>query len=179
MHTGISRKLILLTLSLAALISAPAAAVTLKFSQNGFNGGGTISGTFTGADLDANGQLSSFAGEITAYSATFSGNSFVPAFTHTFADLIGLVFDLGQDALLGNGTGGDVEGVSSLNAQFQYSSGVGPTGVVGGFVENVVTGINSATSNAAFVVPEPAVIWLMTMGLFGVALTRRTSRTAR
>ena len=179
MHTRISRKLILLTLSLAALIGAPAQAVTLNFAQNGFNGGGTISGTFTGADLDSNGQLSSFAGEITAYSATFSGNAFVPAFTHTFADLIGLVFDLGQDSLLGNGTSGDLEGVSSLNAQFQYGTGVGPTGEPGGFVENVLTGVNSATSNAAFIVPEPAVIWLMTMALFGLAIARRTSRSVR
>ena len=176
---GFVRKFLVSTLYLAFLLSLPAGAKVYTFSQSGFDGGGIITGTFTGTDLDANGQLSSFAGEITDFFVSFSGDALVSAFTHTVADLFALVFDLGADPLLGNSAGVDPEGIVSDDGQFLYSTGLGPNGFTGGFVENVVTGVNSVTANDVVVVPAPGVLWLMGVGLLGLAASRRASPKER
>jgi hypothetical protein len=88
-------------------------AVDFSFSQAGFSEGAGVTGTFTGSDLDLDGQLSSFEGEILAFSMTFSGNSIVPTFSLGLVDLFGLVYDL-DGGPLGDGTTG---GMSRVLAQ--------------------------------------------------------------
>jgi len=80
------------------------------FSEGGFSDGATVTGFFTGEDLDSDGQLSSFDGEITDFAMHFSGNSLVAAFSLSFSDLFGLVSDL-DGADLGNGSDRYIEGV--------------------------------------------------------------------
>jgi hypothetical protein len=166
-------QLIRLTLCAGFALSLPVHALSFSFSQSGFAGGGTIAGTFTGTDLDGNGQLSSFAGEVTNFTAHFTGNVSVPMFTLSTADLIGLVFDLHSDLILGNGTTGDVEGLAAGNLQVFYSSGLGPNGFSGGFVENQLTGVDSVTRSDITVVSEPPLPYLLALGIAAIVITRR------
>ena len=68
--------------------------MTFSFSQAGFTGGGIVTGVFIGEDLNGDGQLGSFLGEITDASMQFSGNGTVTQFDLTFSELFGLVYDL-------------------------------------------------------------------------------------
>jgi len=150
------------------------------FSQTGFGGGGSLTGAFAGTDLNNNGQLSSFDGEISGYSMSFSGDTVVPDFSHVFSDLAGLVYDLGS-GFLGDGTTLAVEGVASNwpspVAGFLYVSGRGPIGADGGYVQDIATGAQSRSGNLVVVtqVPEPGTLALLGLGLglAGLAAARR------
>lgn len=71
-----------LSLAIAAglAMSAPIAnAAIYNFTQTGFEGGASISGSFQASDLNLDGDLmtnpfDSFADEITAFTISFSGN---------------------------------------------------------------------------------------------------------
>ncbi len=53
----------------------PAKAANFTFSQGGWQYGGNLSGSFTGDDVNGNGDIE--ASELSAFSATFSGNLFL------------------------------------------------------------------------------------------------------
>lgn len=84
---------IIVTLCLAWVCGAASASpVTISFTQNGFrsfngNAGGSIAGSFSGEDQNSDGYLSFGDGEVQSYSATFSGNVDIPAFSHGIQDL--------------------------------------------------------------------------------------------
>jgi len=160
-----------------ALCSSAAIATPFIFSQGGYSGGGVIAGSFDTTDLDNNGQISSFAGEVTGFSLSFSGDSIVGDFTHTLSDLSGLVYDLGS-GFIGDGAGGEIEGMASNwfgTIGFDFASGLGPTGLVGGRVIDIATGATSTTSALISVsaVPEPATLSLVALGLAGLIVRRR------
>ncbi len=153
--SAIKRALVLL---LAVGISwrlgaSPAQALTnLNYAlfQDGFSEGASVTGSFSGADLDGNGILVHFPTdgapfpiehlELSAFSMHFSGNSLSPAFDLTLDDLYGFVYEIGT-----SGVGDDpafdptvnrdlIEGIGLIGANHFYSSGLGPNGVVGGYV---------------------------------------------
>ena len=162
-----------------ALVAAPASARTFMFSQTGFSGGGSVSGTFDAVDVDGNGQISSFAGEVSGYSMSFSGDSMVGNFSHGFGDLFGLVYDLGSGQI-GDGAGGDVEGVASNlfgSTGFSYASGLGPTGGFGGSVVDSASGASSVTGELVNVVPEPATWAMLLAGALLLPLMVKRKRT--
>jgi hypothetical protein len=86
--------LLLLILSYCVLLpDARAVPITIRFFQSGFTGGGSVSGTLVGEDLNGDGIINGIDGEFSGGSVSFSGNSILPAFNwHGFA--VGPILDL-------------------------------------------------------------------------------------
>ncbi|MGG7567211.1 hypothetical protein ACQ5SO_13745 [Rhodovulum sp. DZ06] len=110
-----------LVLSVAAG-SAQAAPTVFNFEQ-AWNGG-LLSGSFTAEDLNLDGAVASFDGEVSAFSATLTGASVAPDLTFDLAGLWGLVY------LVGTGVIGDdpfvgAEGLGVEDTTFSYDLGVG------------------------------------------------------
>jgi hypothetical protein len=151
----------------------PASALSFTFSQGGYSEGAVVTGTFSGVDLDLNGQLAGFGGdEISAFSMSFSGNSIVSAFSLGIDDLFGLVYDLGTP-FLGDGLTLGIEGIGATGSQFEYETGQGPLGTNGGFVGNLDPSVTDSTELLVSVVPEPSTLTLFALGLVGMAAVSR------
>jgi hypothetical protein len=140
-----------------------------SFTLGGFGAGGQVTGSFSGSG-DANGQVNAFAGTLIAFSASFSGNSQVEAFTLGLSDVNGLVYTIGNPNW-GTDASYAREGFFGYNAAGSgLRFGPGPNsfcneGVNCGFVDGPA---------AAGGVPEPA-NWAMLIAGFGLigAVSRR------
>lgn len=158
------------------LVTVPAGATSLDFNfhQSGFEEGAFITGSFSGRDINTDGQLTSFSGEISNFSMTFSGNSLVDAFTLDSPIIFALIYDLFDGQLLGDRNG---EGIVAGGPTFRYESGVGPSSTVGGRVAVFGGGRISSTQLGVVVanpIPEPT-----TMILFGIGLLSLTGVSRR
>ena len=129
---------------------------TWTFSVGGWDGGGTVTGSFSGTDADANGQLDSFAGEVTDFSAAYSGGTIVGPVTFSFANLFGLVYDL-NGGPLGDGLHGSREGIGATSSAGSFWIGPGPRPICG-------VGVPCGDIEGQ-AVPEPAVWFLLLSGL--------------
>lgn len=152
------------TTTTEAAIVAAGAPGTFTFTVSGWTGGGTVTGSFEGTDVDGSGQLSSFAGEITAFSMSYSGGAIVGAIALDFADLFGLVYDL-DGGVLGDGLTLDVEGIGATSGVASFVLGPGPLARCDG------EAICGTISGPSALVPEPSALLLVLAGI--AALLRR------
>ena len=159
------------------------ASQTYTFCQEGFSEGAFISGSFTGADSDSNGQLA--FDEVTDAALTFSGNSAVGPLSFTFADFYGVVYDL-DGGPLGDGEDGDVEGIGAAGAAGVYKAGPGPASICPGIdcatvsdgsnsdTSQQLVSINSGSCGPATPVPTmPFYLLLALSGLLGLSGMRK------
>lgn len=126
MKKGIA--LLIFTILFSASLSLQAAPVSFTLYQQGYDEGAFVTVSFTGDDIDNDGQL--ITSEITSFNMTFSGNSQVPTFSLSYADLFGLVYDL-NGGPLGDGQLLGIEGIGANDATFRYEAGPGPQAVCG------------------------------------------------
>lgn len=181
-------------LGILALGVAQAAPTQYLFSQTGFQDDGVVLGSFVGEDLNGDGRLSSVDHEIQDFLLSFNGNSIIPGFTHTQADLFALSLDV-PGTLLGDGGEpmselaeglasnwrpegeGDLDGVALTG--YSFATGLGPLGEVRAEIIDLDTGARLLSPQAmtvqASAVPEPAAWSLMLLGLLvtGAATKRR------
>lgn len=144
---------------------------TYTYSVGGWTGGGTVTGSFTGLDADINTQLSSFDGEVSAFTMSYSGGTIVGPFALNFASLFGLVYDL-NGGPLGDGLTLDVEGIGASAAVGSFSIGPGPVAVCG-------TGaICGQIDSNATPVPEPTSLTLALLSC-GWLAARRSRRSPK
>jgi hypothetical protein len=158
----------------ACFSSVDAAPISFNFSQGGFFEGASVTGMFTGDDLDNNGQLSSFAGEVSDFVMSFSGNSLIPSFSLGFSDPFALVYDL-DGGPLGDGVTLDVEGIGAASGIHSYATGQGATGGIdGGWVDDFIGPNTTSELVQVSAVPIPPAVWLFGSGLLGlVGMARR------
>jgi hypothetical protein len=168
---------------LLAFSASPASASLFLFTQGGFEEGATITGSFVGADTDLDGQISAFDGEVTDFTAAFSGNSLIGPLAFTFADLFGLVYDLDGD--IGDGLTLDMEGIRADDGATFYAAGPGPLAACDGITTCGLVGDGqneSGTIELVFVtlpIPEPGTWAMMLLGFGAVGLSlRRRKRPA-
>ena len=175
------------------LCATPVMAVTPELSyafvQDGYSEGATVTGGFSGVDLDGNGILVHFPVvgeglppiqhlELTSWSMHFSGNTLSPAFDLTLSDLFGFVYEIGTSGL-GDDPAFDptinenlTEGIGAIGAAHFYTSGLGPNSFIGGYVGGEIdfNELNNFEDEAldsspnlvrVTVVPEPACVSLL------------------
>ncbi len=182
-----------LAMGAAALMAMTAAhATTYSFEQSGYQGGGTVSGTFEGSDVNGDGFISFFdEGEVSQLLLNFNGTDLIPAFSHTLADVNGFVWDTTSPTL---GTsvmadGQTFEGIATNwvpdefaleglapTTGYAFATGMGPLGDTRGEVTDWATGARLTSTEAMHItptaVPEPAAMGLMSLGLLGIAVVR-------
>jgi len=160
----------------ATIVSTPA----YQFSQTGFDGGGSLSGSFQGADANNDGWIST--SEVSTFSLSFTGDSIVSDFSQGLGDLYILEYKIGSD-YLGDEIDGSSQEVIGTNwfasTGFDYYSGIGAGGF-GGAVSNIDTGEISRSDElvAVSAVPIPATVWLFgssIISLLGVYRRKQTT----
>lgn len=154
-----------LTGSLLAAMPADAIPIAYSISQSGWSGGGSVMGSFSGEDLNNDGYIDLASGEVSAYEISFSGNAFVPTFTHTLADLEFFTYTVGSS------------GFRPSFPLFSYGSGYfydADDHLIGLPDLSVTT---SATEDAKVKeIPEPATISIIAVGLVALTAVPRRRR---
>jgi hypothetical protein len=175
-----SLRILATTAMLAAAL--PAQASTYTLIQDGFAGGGVLTGSFTGSDLNNDGLITLSAGapaEVSDFFLSYSGGSIISAQTWTYADLLsssvsgGLNYVVG-DAIIGSGAADGSLVVSNGQVEFSALNGIA------GLLSDQVSGATDVTlvplDPPPHPAPEPASLALL--GLGGVALVASRRRQA-
>jgi hypothetical protein len=148
------------------------------FVETGFSEGAEITGSFSGTDLNSDGQLSYFTNppdpsyplEIINFSLSFSGNSLVPAFSLDFAQLDNFNYQLGSTlGATSAAVNGLQEGIEAGSPNRFYIVGPGPAALC--------NGVNAC--GGVMAVPEPATWTVMLGGLAAVGGALRAARRER
>lgn len=178
-------KLLNLAVAVGLALSASSANAALyNFTQIGFDNGASVSGSFQASDLDGDGLLEggtlATIQEITAFTLTFSGNSIVPAFTHTLSDLTFLNYRFSS----ANNTLGEnnPEGIATRwfdTTGYTYVSGLSTNGQNGAGIINWQTDEETISEQLITVtpaaVPVPGAVWLFGSALIGLVGLKRSN----
>jgi hypothetical protein len=162
--------------ALAAALAQPTQAQSFQFSQGGYADGATLTGHFTGSDLDGNGWLYGY--ELTEFQLNWSGNRAVQAFSLGYDERAGLEFELGSGTLSHMAAfSQNDEGVR----YFSFDSMGWPTYMIPGVVTDERLGLVSLSwepLNVTAAVPEPQSVALLLggLGLIGLWGQRRRAR---
>lgn len=172
-------------LALGLFLGQSAQAQEYDLYQEGFSGGGVLTGSLSGIDTSGDGTLDLSVDSITAFSISFSGDSFVPSFSLGLTDLAGLVYMLGGTKIGDDGQPGTGEGLVAFSGDLNttgiaYFTGIGPLGGAGAVITNYDTNQSTSTSHDLSIsaVPEPQSWGMMLVGLgmvswMGLRGTRR------
>lgn len=165
--------------AIAAVLMAGNAAVgapqTYSIKQSGWSSGGEVVGYFSGEDFNNNGFLELFNDEISAYNVSFTGNAYVPAFTHNLTDLKFFTYTIGSTGFrpsfplfsCGSGYFYDAD---------DYLIGLCTNGVQDLQVNKMTWTAQNARVTAE--VPEPSTVSVMALGLAAATLAVRRRRKA-
>ena len=168
----------------ALLLSNPATAAVFTFTQGGYADGATVTGSFAGSDLNHDGEISLYDGEVSAFSADFSGNTILGALHFGYGDLNGLVYD--GDGLLGDGTTGELEGLVANGASAAFGIGTGAYATCDGVSQcaYISDGVNADFSSQGLAVttsavPEPTTWTMLILGFAVIAARGRFKGESR
>lgn len=164
-----------------ALISASTCSLAETYyfsSPSEFDSGGFVTGAFQGEDLNHDGMIKFWHGEVTSFTLSYSGGAIVPAFDYGIQDLIALNYEVGTPFL------GDASGYQeALSAQrqlfgppgYRFDTGYLPSlnGGAGIFSPTGALVAMSLQPLAVTPVPEPSTALMSIIGLFALYLRRR------
>lgn len=157
----------------ALLVGTPAQAASYSFHQAGFAEGASVSGGFSGTDLDGDGWL--FGYELTAFTLSFSGNAAVPAFRHTIENLNGIEYRIGAPTIGGDPMDHLASSGPGDSHEIEYAAFGWPDYSVPGRIidQRNETSTTSLELIRVSAVPEPGTWTLLLAGLGVVARRRR------
>ncbi|MBD5780033.1 VPDSG-CTERM sorting domain-containing protein [Pelagicoccus sp. NFK12] len=179
------KKLYFVAILTLAATSSQAVSISYDFTQGGYEEGAVVTGSFTAEDINTDGQIDGFSGEVSDFSMSFSGNSLVAAFDLLFVDLFSLVYDM--DGTIGDGA---TEGMAATNFFFSFDVGASPfappyplIGGIGDFftpgasVSSELVIVTAATNSGAADVPDSGpTVALLGLGVLAIATARRRLR---
>jgi hypothetical protein len=181
------RKITSLALSCVALgaaaLATPASATNYVFSETGFSDNATLTGTFSGSDVNSDGTIDGT--ELTAFTAIFSGNSVTNAFTVGLGDLYSFGYTL--NGLLGGPNSGflaiGADAFAEVGPPNSCSGGSALCGVVISPLKPIGQHTDTSTQQAIVNVlgggtgtPEPGAWGMMMLGFGSIGAFLRGRR---
>lgn len=113
----------------ASALTTPGASI-FEFNNIDWSDGGTLTGFFEAEDVNGDGQISQFAGEVYDFSATYQSANFgtVTFGSDAFGEggLTGLVYNLDGLGTIGDSSFGDIEGLGVVDETGEFYLGLGP-----------------------------------------------------
>lgn len=125
-------------------------------------GGGFVTGLFEGEDLNHDGFIELAAGELTRYEISFSGDEFIPAFSHSLDDLLYFNYTVGSSGFRPSFP------LYSFGSGYSYDADDYIIGVQN--YSRLTTTVSNATVSR---IPAPATLFLVLPGLLFMALHAR------
>ncbi len=187
----INRILTIITAAGLMLSASVAHALQYNFTQTGFEGGASITGSFTGTDLNNDGYIAgnlySNMNEITAFSVSYSGSATVAAFSQGLTDLDFFSFKISTNQIGDDFSSNPAlsEGIATNwfgQTGFQYMAGIGVNSMIASYVgypaSQTYVGVDELhliNVTPAAPVPLPAAAWLFGPALLSVFRLKRRS----
>jgi PEP-CTERM motif len=155
-----------LAVAIALLSAVSASATIFTISQFGWTGGGVITGSFSGQDIDNDGYIDLVSDEVSSYQVTFSGNALIASFTHDLSDLKSFRYTVGSSGFRPSFPLYSTDGTYFYDAD-DYTIARNDRSVL-------ITATEGGVAHDALVVvvPEPATSMLFGAALCGILLVR-------